>query len=143
LKNIYNEITVKINNTLDRLKSADTSSMAPNQDYAYYRLGIKYYKNIHPDQFLKRNPDKTYETKSYAQQLSALNKIFTAFTLSEYFFNKVITDFPNSPWTDDAQAKIGLLKKLYKSYENMEIQEGAHTINTGEFVHTMGLKPMF
>jgi outer membrane protein assembly factor BamD (BamD/ComL family) len=143
LKKNYNEITVRLNTILDQLKTDEKNSVPLKQDYAYYRLGIKYYKNIHPDRFFKRNPDKTYETKSYTEQLKALNNILTAFTLSEYFFSKVTADFPHSPWADDAQVKIGLLKKLYKSYANLDIQEGTQIINTGEFVNAMGLKPLF
>jgi hypothetical protein len=141
LETTYNEITIKLNATLKRLKSTGKDDTTPTQDYAYYHLGIKYYKTIHTDQFFKRNPDKTYETKSYTDQVKALNNILLAFTLSQYFFNKVITGFPNSPWKDDARAKIILLKKLYKIYEGMKIQADTQIISTAEFVNIMGLKP--
>jgi hypothetical protein len=35
------------------------------------------------------------------------------------------------------------LKKLYKSYENIEIEENSKIIETGRYIKEMGLKPMF
>ena len=47
-----------------------------NPDYAYYKLGIKYYKNINPNYFYKRNPDTTFDTKTRDELLAVLNKIY-------------------------------------------------------------------
>jgi hypothetical protein len=160
MESMYNEITKKLNGVLNKLKTNElyiienhkntnilenNNSLAKvkDQDYEYYKLGIKYYKNIHPGQFYKRNFDKTYETKSYEEQLKILNKIFISFNLSEYYFDKVITEYKNSQWKNDAEEKIKLLKKLYKSYENMEIEENSKIIETEKYIKEMGLKPMF
>jgi hypothetical protein len=161
LESMHNEITKKLNSILNELKTNELNNLIKNyeninilkindsitnvkdQDYEYYKLGIKYYKNIHPGQFYKRNLDKTYETKNYEEQSKALNKIFISFDLSEYYFKKVITEYQNSQWKNDAEEKIKLLKKLYKSYENIEIEENSKIIETGRYIKEMGLKPMF
>jgi outer membrane protein assembly factor BamD (BamD/ComL family) len=163
LESIYNEITVKLNNVLNRLKAEENiqniiqennentkltktkNALAriEDQSYVYYKLGIKYYKNIHPGQFYKRNTDKTYETKTYEEQLEIINKIYISFNLSEYYFNTVVDEYPKSQWAEDAKEKIALLKKLYKSYENIDVEENNQIINTEKFVNEMGLKTMF
>jgi hypothetical protein len=82
LENIYNNITVKLINKLNRLRNSEnienkthTGKMnlygnnllinISNQDFKYYKLGIKYYRNIHPNNFYKNNKDKTFEPKIY------------------------------------------------------------------------------
>jgi hypothetical protein len=161
LEPLHNEITKKLNSILSELKTNELSNLikgsaninileinnsitkVKDQDYEYYKLGIKYYKNIHPDQFYERNLDKTYTTKKYEDQLKVLNKIFISFDLSEYYFNKVITEYQNSPWKNDAEEKIRLLKKLHKSYENIEREENSKIIETERYIKEMGLKPLF
>ena len=69
-----------------------------------------------------------------------LNKIFISFNTAEYYFTKVITEYPESEWTDDAKVKIKLLKKLYKSYENINIEENNKIIDNNKFIQEMGLK---
>ena len=150
LEKTYNEITIKLNTLLNGVKNKNTASAnagkqmrdtsATSQSYEYYRLGIKYYKNIHPNQFFKRNADRTYEPKSYDEQLKNLNMIFVSFGSAEYYFTKVINEYPGSEWADDANEKIKLLKKLYKSYENFETLTVNQIIDSGKFVEEMGLK---
>jgi hypothetical protein len=41
---------------------------------------------------------------------------------------------------DDAKEKLKLLKKLYKSYENINIEENNQIIDSNKFVEEMGLK---
>jgi len=146
LESMYNEITKILVNKLNEIKSgkeninnkgkaADTSE----QDYFYYKTGIKYYRNIHPGKFLKRNTDSTYQTKSYKEQVSILNKIYLSFNLSEYYFNKIIEEYPQSAYFEDSRLKIKLLKKLYKSYENMILEENK-IINSDKFINEIGLK---
>jgi len=154
LENMYNEITIKLNNKLNQFRiennikeNIDLSEnnfikSIEDQSYEYYKLGIKYYKNIHPNQFYKRNIDRTYEPKAYEEQLKILNKIFISFNIAEYYFTKVITEYPKSEWTDDAKEKLKLLKKLYKSYENINIKENNQIIDSNKFVKEMGLKIM-
>jgi len=113
--------------------------MHHNQDYIYYKQGIKYYRNIHPNKFYKRNSDTTFETKTYNELFSVLNKIYLSFNLSEFYFNKIIEKYPHSPYFEDSIAKIKLLKKLHKSYENMELEENK-IINNEKFINEMGLK---
>jgi curved DNA-binding protein CbpA len=146
LKSAYNEITIKLNSALEKLKSAEnTHSPAEIKDpgYACYKLGIKYYRYIHPGQFYKKTANKTFETKTYEDQLEILNKIFISFNLSEFYFNKVISEYKSSEWAEDAKEKIKLLKKLYKSYENINVEENSQIINAEQFVNEMGLKTMF
>ena len=162
MEKIYNEITVKLNSVLNKLKNEDEHysitenygniNLAENdnsiinikeQDYLYYKLGVKYYKNIHPDQFYKRNVNKTFETKDNEEQLRALNKIYVSFKLSEYYFNKVIFEYSHSQWVNDAKEKMKLLNKLYKSYENMDIENNNQIINTENYIKEMGLRPLF
>jgi len=109
------------------------------QDYIYYKLGVKYYKNIHPNYFYKRNPDSTFETKTYSELASILNKIYLSFNLSEYYFNKIIKYYSQSPYYNDSKEKVKLLKKLFKSYENIVLEE-KKIINNEKFISEMGLK---
>ena len=136
LESAYNEITKKLVNKLNKIKANENIK---NQDYAYYKSGIKYYRNIHPNQFYKRNPDTTFETKKYDELVLVLNKIYLSFNLSEYYFKKVIDEYSQSPYLEDAKEKIKLLKKLYKSYENVVLEE-SKIINNEKFINEMGLK---
>jgi len=136
LENMHTEITIKLNEKLNRVRAENNKE----QSYEYYKMGIKYYKHIHPNHFYKRNEDGTYEPKSYEDQLYMLNKIFISFKTAEYYFSKVITEYPESEWADDAKEKINLLKKLYKSYENLNVEENNQIIDNNRFVTEMGLK---
>jgi hypothetical protein len=160
LEKTYNEITIILNNKLNQIetrniKIKDTASKnynninlsennalinIENQSYEYYKLGIKYYKNIHPNQFYKRNEDKTYEPKAYEEQLKILDKIFISFNAAEYYFGKVIMEYPKSEWVNDSKEKIKLLKKLYKSYENINVEKNNQIIDSNKYVKEMGLK---
>jgi hypothetical protein len=162
LEKKYNEITIILNNKLNQIKTgnkinedvvsknnndvnfSESNSLTKieNQSYAYYKSGIKYYKNIHPDQFYKRNEDKTYVPKTYEEQLKILNKIFISFNAAEYYFNKVIMDYQKSEWVNDSKEKIKLLKKLFKSYENIKVDENNQIIDSNKFVMEMSLKIM-
>ena len=145
LESMYNEITKKLVNKLNEIKenknekSEVKSGKNSDLDYKYYKLGVKYYKNIHPNYFYKRNADSTLETKTYNELFSVLNKIYLSFNLSEYYFNKIIKYYSQSPYYDDSIEKIKLLKKLIKSYENITIEENK-IINNEKFINEMGLK---
>jgi hypothetical protein len=160
LEKEYNEITIKLNIRLNQIRngnnkeenvvfenhgninSFDNKSLIKigNQSYVYYRLGIGYYKNIHPNQFYKRNTDKTFEPKTYEEQLKILNKIYVSFNSAEFYFTKVITEYPESEWANDAKDKIKLLKKLYKSYEKMDVEKYNQIIDSNKFINEMGLR---
>jgi len=155
LEGIYNEITIRLNQKLNQVRTENNikenifyenhgeinpSQNKNTQSYEYYKLGIKFYKNIHPDKFYKRNVDGTFEPKTYEEQLKLLNKIFISFNTAEYYFTKIITEYPESEWAGDAKEKINLLKKLYKSYENINIKENNKIIDNNKFVEEMGLK---
>jgi hypothetical protein len=161
LEKTYNEITILLNNKLNQIKTggknqdivsenynytnkSENNSLIKinDQSYAYYKEGIKYYKNIHPDQFYKRKEDKTYEPKTYEEQLKILNKIFISFNTAEYYFKKVIMEYPESEWVNDSKEKIRLLKKLYKSYENFNVKENIQIIDSNKFVIEMKLNIM-
>jgi len=157
LEIMYNEITKKMVNKLNELKTKDNENnqniennnvkneygiiKIKEQDYIYYKLGVKYYKNIYPNYFYKRNLDTTFETKTYNELLSVLNKIYMSFKLSEYYFNKVINEYSKSMYLEDSKEKIKLLKKLYKSYENIILEENK-IVNNEVFMKEMGLKIM-
>ena len=108
------------------------------KDYFYYKLGMKYFKNIHPNKFYKRNKDSTLETKTYDELVSALNKIYLSFRLSEYCFNKIISEYSQSAYFQDSKDKLVLLNKLYKSYKNIVLEENKIT-DHGKFMNDMGL----
>jgi outer membrane protein assembly factor BamD (BamD/ComL family) len=139
--NSEENIAVKNNG---KINSSDTQSLISisNQSYVYYKLVIKYYKNIHPNQFYKRNTDKTYVPKTYDEQLKILHTIYISFNSAEYYFKKVITEYPTSEWAHDARDKIELLKKLYKSYENTDVEKYNQIIDSTGFIHEIGLKMM-
>jgi len=139
LEKMYNEITIKLNEKLNQIRTGNDIDKNA-QSYRYYKLGIKFYKNIHPNKFYKRNDDGTFEPKKYEEQLKLLNKIFISFNTAEYYFTKVITEYPESEWAEDAKEKIKLLKKLFKSYENINIEENNKIIDNNKFVNEMGLK---
>jgi len=144
LESMYNEITKVLVNKLNEIKSDINSDKIyynnkdRDQDYVFYKLGVKYYRNIHPDKFYKRNTDSTYETKAYNELVCVLNKIYLSFNMSEFYFNKIISGYPQSPYYEDSKAKIELLKKLYKSYENVALDE-KKIINNEKFISEMGL----
>ena len=107
LEETYNEITIKLNKKLNQIRTGNNIKENKNtQSYEYYKLGIKFYKNIHPNQFYKRNVDGTFESKTYEEQLKLLNKIFISFNTAEYYFTKVIMEYQESEWTDDAKRKL-------------------------------------
>jgi len=154
---INNEITKKLTNILNDLKiyaknkqeAVIDVSNAPenalvqleNQDYLYYKLGIKYFKNIHPNFIYKRKEDNTFTLKPYDELLSALNNIILSIYLSENYFTKVILEYPKSIWRNDAIAKVKLLLKLTKSYENINPNE-KKVIDSTSFINQMGIKPI-
>ena len=155
LERMYNEITIKLNQKLSQIRTENNikenifyrnygkinlSQNKNTKSYEYYKLGIKFYRNIHMNKFYKRNVDGTFEPKTYEEQLVLLNKIFISFNSAEYYFTRVIMEYPESEWTDDAKEKIKLLKKLYKSYENINIEENNKIIDNNKFVKEMGLK---
>jgi hypothetical protein len=160
LENKYNEITIKLNNKLNQIRndndiekntslknkgtvnSDDNKSLINinDQSYVYYKLGIKYYKNIHPNQFYKINIDKTYAPKAYEEQLKVLNKIYISFNSAEYYFAKVIMEYPKSEWANDAKDKIKLLKKLYKSYKPVNAEKYNQIMDSNKYINEMGLK---
>jgi len=151
------EITKKLTNILNDLKIyaknkqeavIDVSNGAENglvplenQDYLYYKLGIKYFKNIHPNFIYKRKPDNTFTLKPYEELMPALNNIILSIYLSENYFTKVILEYPNSIWRNDAIAKVKLLLKLTKSYENINPNE-QKVIDSTSFINQMGIKPI-
>jgi hypothetical protein len=155
---INNEITKKLTNILNDLKiysrnkqeaikndpNKSENGLIPleNQDYLYYKLGIKYYKNIHPNFIYKRKTDNSFTLKPYNELMPALNNIILSIYLSENYFTKVILEYPNSIWRNDAIAKVKLLLKLTKSYENINPNE-KKVIDSTDFVNTMGIKPMY
>jgi hypothetical protein len=85
---VNNEITKKLTNILNDLKiysknkqiAVNDVSIKPenalvqvdNQDYLYYKLGIKYFKNIHPNFIYKRKADNTFTLKPYKELLPAI-----------------------------------------------------------------------
>lgn len=148
---LFNEITVKLveklnDNTVEESVASDgidhnKPAKGKQQDYEYYKRGIKYYRNIHPNQFYKRNTDTTFETKTNEELSAALDKIKTSFRLADYYFKKIISEYPQSPYANDSKTKILLLKKLYKSYENTAIEENK-IINSEQFMKEMGLSKL-
>jgi len=154
---INNEITKKLTNILNDLKiyaknkqeavidvsSGSENGLVPleNQDYLYYKLGIKYFKNIHPNFIYKRKADNTFTLKPYDELIPALNNIILSIYLSENYFTKVILEYPNSIWRNDAIAKVKLLLKLTKSYENINPNE-TKVIDSTSFINQMGIKPI-
>ncbi|MCL2721341.1 MAG: hypothetical protein FWD47_08395 [Treponema sp.] len=141
-ESVYNEITKKLVNKLNELKTKENiHANTKEQDYTYYKEGIKYYKNIHPNSFYKRNHDTTFETKPYDELVSVLNNIYLSFNLSEHYFNLVVSEYPKSSYAEDSKEKIKLLKKLHKSYESIKIEENKIVDSTG-FMNQMELKMM-
>ena len=144
LESMYNEITrILVNKLNDAKTTGNIEEFGVNKepDYQYYKLCIKYYKNIHPNKFYKRHEDSTMETRPYKELISALNKIYLSFNLAEYYFSKIINEYSKSPYYEDSKEKIKLLKKLYVSYKNIVLEENK-TINNEIFMKEMGLKMM-
>lgn len=148
LQPLFTDITVKLNQKLDQARSSKQSgsgavrcnkNVQPGQEYtlvsesdqayAYYKQGIKFYKNIHPGQFyMKKNSAVSYEHIHYEEQLKVLEKIFISFRVANYFFRKVAGDYPDSAWAEDAKNKIQLLQKLWKSYESRTAEKNPSAI---------------
>jgi hypothetical protein len=146
LESIYNEISIKLINTLKKYRNKDNYgnkniAVTTERDFYFYKLGIKYYKKIHPNIFYKKSSSETYETKTYKELISILNDIFISFYLSEYYFNIIINEYPKSSWYDDAIEKAKLLKYLKERYKNINL-EGSKVTNYTQYVNEMGLKKM-
>jgi len=143
LESMYNEITKILVKKLNLIRQNGENDFEnndnSNKDYMYYKLGIKYYKNIHPNKFYKRNHDTTFETKTYKELIPVLNKIYLSFNLSVYYFKIIINKYPESPYFLDSDEKIKLLKKLYKSYKNIFLEENK-IVNNVNYMREMGLK---
>ena len=141
MESMYEEITKILVNKLNEARDLNEEAVINKnmeQDYAFYKMGIKYYKNIHPNKFYKRNGDSTLVTKKYDEMVSVLNKIYLSFNLAEYYFKIITEKYPLSAYFEDSKAKIELLKKLYKSYENMVLEENK-IIHNEAFMNEMNL----
>ncbi len=142
---IYGEITIQLTSALNKLRTDKTQPVFldgnknKNSDYNYYRRGIQYYQNIHPSKFYNRNHDGTYQAKPREDLSRAIKDTLISFALAEFYFNKIIEEYPRSPWLEDSKRKIQLLKKLYQRYSNMN-SHGGYTIDSKQFVKQMGLK---
>jgi len=146
LTNILNDLKIYAKNKQEAVNGVSNGSengLVPleNQDYLYYKLGIKYFKNIHPNFIYKHKEDNTFTLKPYDELMSALNNIILSIYLSENYFTKVILEYPNSIWRNDAIAKVKLLLKLTKSYENINPNE-TKVIDSTSFINQMGIKPI-
>ncbi|GBU29360.1 hypothetical protein R84B8_02924 [Treponema sp. R8-4-B8] len=146
LTNILNDLKIYARNKQEAGKDISNNTenglvQVENQDYLYYKLGIKYFKNIHPNFIYKRKADNTFTLKSFDELMSALNKIILSIYLSENYFTKVILEYPDSIWRNDAIAKVKLLLKLTKSYENINPNE-QKVIDSTDFINQMGIKPI-
>jgi hypothetical protein len=144
LTNILNDLKIyskNRQNIINDVSSRPENGLVPleNQDYIYYKLGIKYYKNIHPNFIYKRKTDNTFTLKPRNELMAALNNIILSIYLAENYFTKVILEYPNSIWRNDAIAKVKLLLKLTKSYENINPSE-TKVINSAGFVNKMGIR---
>jgi len=145
LTNILNDLKIYARNKQEANKGVSSQPenglvKLENQDYRYYKLGIKYYKNIHPNFIYKRKADNTFTLKPYNELMPALNNIILSIYLSENYFTKVILEYPNSIWRNDSIAKVKLLLKLTKSYENINPNE-RKVIDSTDFINKMGIKP--
>lgn len=141
---ILNDLKIHVNKDQQAAPAAASRSenelvQLENQDYLYYKLGIKYYKNIHPNFIYKRKSSMEYTLKTSDELMSALNNIILSIYLAEHYFTKVILEYPNSMWRNDAIAKVKLLLKLTKSYENISPNE-KKVVDSTRFVNEMGLK---
>ena len=142
LNSMYNEITKILVNKLNKIKENKNnfeSNKIIEKDYLYYKSGVKYYRNIHPDKFYIKNDGSTLKIKKYDELISILNKIYLSFNLSIFYFKKIVEEYPQSPYFQDSKEKIYLLNKLYKSYENIIFEENK-TINNDKYMNEMGLK---
>lgn len=145
---ILNDLKINVRSAnLNKKQQTAPSSQQPknglvaleNQDYLYYKQGIKYYKNIHPNFIYKLNSKTEFVLKPYDELMSALNNIIMSIYLAEHYFTKVILEYPDSIWRNDSIAKVKLLLKLTKSYENIDPREQKVVDSTG-FVKEFGLK---
>ncbi|MCL2244640.1 MAG: hypothetical protein FWC03_09280 [Treponema sp.] len=144
LESMYNEITKILVNKLNDIKANGkikefNLNKSKEPDYVYYKLGIEYYKNIHPNKFYKRHENSILETRPYKELISVLNKIYLSFNLAEYYFNKIVNEYSKSSYYEDSKEKIKLLKRLYESYKNIILEENK-VINNEIFMKEMGLK---
>jgi len=149
LEPLYNEVTIKLTGTLQKLRTKESRAIdksrnpgektVKNDDFAYYRQGIKYFQKIHPGRFYHRNFDGTYETKTKDDLISVIKDIFISFKMAEFYFTKVVTEYPASPWLFDSKRKIFSLKKLYRRYLNIDLSK-KNIVDSKQFADEMGLK---
>jgi hypothetical protein len=126
LRYILNQISKEKLNNCETLYSSGNNININNRAYEYYKLGMEYYNNVLPDNIYELNISRKYEYKTFEKEFEELNVRFISLNIAEYYFNKVINDYPNTEWTWAAKEK---LKCFNKEYENME------NINNKEYVY--------
>ena len=150
LMQIYTEITKILNSQLDNLRLSIKKSPCDifNEinsekdtitDYSYYKSGIEYYKKVHSDNFYRKQSKTGYKKKTYQEQVDILNNIYISFSAAEYYFNKLISEYPDSPWVFDAKEKVVLLEKLYKKYIVFSIDEEEKFSDYTQFMNKNGI----
>lgn len=137
---LFHEISIRLTAKLDQLNTKQIVSEYPiniletentskaiiaiAQDYALYKVGIKYYKKIHPSYFYKTGGVSSlfsgFEKHCYEKQLELFREMLDCFYMSELYFKRLIENYPTSIWKEDAIEKIEYLSKLKARYYKME-----------------------
>ncbi len=137
---LFHEISIRLTAELNKLRSKEEftafTALIENgdasgkkiveieQDYALYKAGIVFYKRIHPSKFYKQSSIDSlfsgFVEHDYETQLKVFRDMLDCFYVSERYFKRLIADYPNSIWKNDAIEKIKYMNDLKSRYYKMK-----------------------
>jgi len=113
LETVYNEILRIFNNTLDNLNKNMVKDMKRYEnlkiDEYFYLIGYKYYLKINPKQLENNYLETFFEITKYEILIKSLKKLYLSFNVSEHYLNKIINEYPESRYLEEAKDRINLL----------------------------------
>jgi hypothetical protein len=121
LENVYNEIIKIFNSTLDNLNKYIVKDLKKeknkhlNFDAYFHLIGYKYYLKINQkyQKYFNNNMlEKHFKNIKYEILIKYLKKIYLLFNVSEHYYNKIINEYPESSYLEEAKDNIVILKKL-------------------------------
>ena len=148
----YSEITRKLNAVLERTRRSLPPEEAPpgdrlrltqgnrKNDYAFYRLGLQFYRQIHPQRLFRRLADGRLKPRTYEEQAGILNQIYISFRISEYWFRRLVGEYPDSEWAADGRDKILFLNKMKERYRRFSLFNSEEVKSHREFMEAHGLR---
>ncbi|MBN2736965.1 MAG: hypothetical protein JXR70_08300 [Spirochaetales bacterium] len=95
-----------------------------NQSYAYFRLGVDFYRQIQPSRWIYLESIEDFffnddRVTTFDEQKKMFSRIFINFQKSLQYFMAVISEYPDCPWVEDSKSKILYLGRLLQRYRKI------------------------